>query len=173
MAISCVRTATHTRSWVARASRCPVENLGRTNRSNGGMLHGNQEESRQEKETLSGRCSSKISAKASREKHLAGGFFVEESNVHRLLVTGKIRASSPDAITLDTINLGAGFFDIFDNFSSIPSFARALALRDFPVLLPHHIDGTRPHARRVQHSLHHREPCAPWHNGGAASSLAS
>jgi hypothetical protein len=36
MAISCGRTAAHTRTWVARASRCPVENLGRTNRSNGG-----------------------------------------------------------------------------------------------------------------------------------------
>jgi hypothetical protein len=45
------------------------------------MLHGNQEESRQEKETLSGRCSSENSAKASCEKHLAGGFLVARKQV--------------------------------------------------------------------------------------------
>src|ERR1700675_3110263 len=36
VAISCGRTATPTTCWVARASRCSVDNLGRTNRSNGG-----------------------------------------------------------------------------------------------------------------------------------------
>src|SRR5271157_2041823 len=63
MAISCSRTAAHTTSWVARASRCPVEPWENKNRSNGGKLHGNQEESRQEKETLSGRCSNRNSPK--------------------------------------------------------------------------------------------------------------
>ena len=63
MAISCSRTAAHTTSWVARASRCPVDPWENKNRSNGGKLHGNQEESRQEKETLSGRCSFRYSPK--------------------------------------------------------------------------------------------------------------
>src|SRR5260370_39893461 len=36
MAISCGRTAPNTTIGWLRASRCPVENLGRTNRSNGG-----------------------------------------------------------------------------------------------------------------------------------------
>src|SRR5271169_995098 len=52
MAISCIRTAAHTTSWVARASRCPVEPWENKNRSNGGKLHGNQEKGREEKETL-------------------------------------------------------------------------------------------------------------------------
>src|SRR5271157_1045584 len=70
MAISCSRTAAHTTSWVARASRCPVEPWENKNRSNGGKLHGNQEESRQEKETLSGRCSLEIPQSLSREAPL-------------------------------------------------------------------------------------------------------
>jgi hypothetical protein len=37
-------------------------------------LHGNQEESRQEKETLSGRMLVQKSPKASPEKHLSRGF---------------------------------------------------------------------------------------------------
>ena len=76
MAISCVRTAAHTSTWVARASRCPVENLGRTNRSTEEILHGNQEESRQEKETLNADDACPEIPRASREKHLSGGFSV-------------------------------------------------------------------------------------------------
>src|SRR5208337_3004776 len=40
-------------------------------------LHGNQEESRQEKETLSGRMLVQNSPRASQEKHLLRGFSIE------------------------------------------------------------------------------------------------
>ena len=56
--------------------KVPVKNLGRTNRSTEEILHGNQEESRQEKETLSGRMLVQKFPKASREKHLQRGFSV-------------------------------------------------------------------------------------------------
>jgi hypothetical protein len=57
-------------------------------------LHGNQEESRQEKETLSGRMLVQKFPKASQEKHLLRGFSSGE---------GAMSAPKTIAIKLDTI----------------------------------------------------------------------
>lgn len=54
------------------------------------ILHGNQEESRQKKETLSGPMLVKKFPKASQEKHLSRGFSVKTGELSRRLQTGQI-----------------------------------------------------------------------------------
>lgn len=61
--------------------KVPDRDLGRKNRSTEEILHGNEKESRQEKETLSERMLVQKFPKASREKHLSGGFSVAGSGL--------------------------------------------------------------------------------------------
>ena len=75
MAISCGRTAPNTTHWIAWASRCPVENLGRTNRSNGGETSWQpRRKPPRKRNTKRTDAHSKEFPKASQEKHLLRGF---------------------------------------------------------------------------------------------------
>src|ERR1035438_8473022 len=74
MAISCSRTATHTTSWVARASRCPVDPWENKNRSNGGITSWQPRRKPPRKRNTKRIMLVQKFPKASREKHLLRGF---------------------------------------------------------------------------------------------------
>src|ERR1019366_7946807 len=76
MAISCSRTATHTTSWVARASRCPVDPWENKNRSNGGITSWQPRRKPPRKRNTKRIMLVQKFPTASREKHLLRGFSV-------------------------------------------------------------------------------------------------
>lgn len=160
MAISCGRTATPTRSWVAWASRCLVENLGRTNRSNGGNTSW-QPRRKPPRKRNTKRADARFSEipKASQEKHLLRGFsvlliqknlgeaeFLGPTN-YRSLISNRADSQSPHCSRrLIRFDKRAHFQHPGETCSALIAARCLVAFRGISIFLPDYFHRASPHA---------------------------